>query len=315
MFFFTKTRKSKIYNMSKICKLVQKRPQKLAKISESGYRKQICKIASRVAKNIGEKNIVLIAGPSSSGKTTTSHLLVKELEKLNIVSVVVSMDDFFVSREETPVLESGRKDYDNITSLNLDLFKKCIDELITNKSTSLPVFDFVEGRRNDNAVNVEMAKENGVIIVEGIHAFNPLIMSDLMRGKCIKIYISAEADFDTENGLLSHNTLRFCRRLIRDFLTRGNTVEDTERVWRDVREAEELFISPFKDTADFHIDTVHAYEPLLYKNELLNIAQEDENALKYLNLFMNDVEYKKDYISKDSVVWEFLSVHEEKSDE
>lgn len=306
-----KNKTSRIYNMNKIYKMAQSNPKKLARVCESTYKNNILKVASKIAKQINKRNIILLAGPSGSGKTTSSHIIVEELERRGIPAIVVSMDNFFIHRKDTPVFEDGSKDYDNIASVNIELFKKTMDNLIVNKFSMMPIFDFVTGVRQDDAYSIEITSPNTAIIVEGIHAFNPLCMSEEMRGKCEKVYVCVNSDFQTESGLITRETLRFCRRMIRDFHHRASSVKDTEILWRHVRDAEEQFIVPFKNTADFIIDTTHAYEPLLYKDELLKIAKVDENALKYLNFYLSDVEYSKKNIGENALVWEFLTADNE----
>ena len=237
MLFLTEKRISRIFNMEKICKRAKKNPRFLANLTEFRYKIQIEKIVNKISRNIKKKNILLIAGPSASGKTTSSHLLVEAFKKRNINAIVISMDDFFISRDETPELSDGSKDYDSIKALNLDLLKKCIDELVTNKSTLMPVFDFVNGVRIDNAKEIKMEGDKNVIIIEGIHAFNPKILSEKMRERCIRVLILVGSDFKTKLGLISHNNLRYCRRLIRDFYTRGTSVIQTEQYWKNVRDA------------------------------------------------------------------------------
>ncbi|MGN1227038.1 MAG: hypothetical protein ACI4TX_00170 [Christensenellales bacterium] len=304
---FGNVRDCRTYNMEKVCKMAVKTPAKLAKLCENNYENKVLKIVNKIMSTIDSKNIILIAGPSASGKTTSSHIIVSELEKRGVPAIVVSMDNFFIERKDTFTFEDGTKDYDNIASLDIALFKKCMDNLINDKFSMMPIFDFITGNRDDEAYNVEITSPKTAIIVEGIHAFNPLCMSDLMRGRCQKVYICVASDFQTESGLLTHETLRFCRRMIRDFYHRGSDVENTEQLWRHVRESEEQFVVPFKSSADFIIDTTHAYEPLLYKDELLKIAKMDENALKYLNFFLNDVDYSKQNVGKNALVWEFLT--------
>ena len=297
----------KLYDIEKINKLAVESPEKLASIAENGYESKIKKVAKSIAENIDKQNVILIAGPSASGKTTSSHILVAELENAGIPAIVVSMDNFFIERKDTPTLEDGTKDYDNISSLDISLFKKCMDNLIKNKNSTMPIFDFITGNRDDEAYCVSLTSEKTAIIVEGIHAFNPLCMSNEMQGKCVKVYVCVASNFLAKDGSLTSETLRFCRRLIRDFYHRGLDVVGTENLWKHVRKAEEQFIVPFKDCADFVIDTTHAYEPLLYKDDLLKIAKLDRNATKYLKCYTNVANYSKKYVGEYALVWEFLT--------
>ncbi len=294
------------YDIDEVANKILQDKKSMVKIAEKNYRKGVELIAKEVASQMPNKNLLLICGPSSSGKTTTSSILLNALSKLGISALVVSMDNFFINREDTPFLPNGARDYDNVTTVNLDLFKKCMNELLQTKKTKLPIFDFITGVRQDDVVEAKITDKT-VIIVEGLHAFNPLCISDVMNKRAIKIFVCPESGFSKNfNSLISAQTLRFTRRLIRDFCSRGHGPKDTKFYWQNVLDSEKKFVLPFKKYADFVIDTTHAYEPFLYNKKMLEISAQDKEFKKFI--FPQVPETGLDYtdISALSLIWEFL---------
>ncbi len=295
-----------LIKLNKLMALAESDQAKLVKMSEANYVKAITKAANKITRNIARKRIVLVTGPSASGKTTTSNILLAKLKERGIRSVVISMDNFFIDREKTPKLEDGSYDYENITAIDVDHFKNCIDKLLIEGRAIFPIYDFASGIRNDNGMEIVM-DSSSVLIVEGIHAFNPAIVSKTMQGKFFRLYVCVNSGFVDEEHLVSAKQLRFTRRLVRDFLNRGASVEQTEEMWANVLRGENIFIKPYKKDADIVINTTHPYEIFLYEEELKEIAKKDFNALKYVKMFDTGVEFDKSCISEDALVWEFLS--------
>ncbi len=295
-----------LIKLKKITKLAEANQEKFVKQSEGRYVKSIQKAVNKIVRNIAKKRIVLVTGPSASGKTTTSNILMEKLSKKGIKSVVVSMDNFFINRELTPKLEDGSYDYENITAIDVEYFKKCIDKLLLNGKTMFPKYNFAKGERDNNGGEITIDK-NSVIIIEGIHAFNPAIVSQTMQGKFYRLYVCVNSGYVDETHLITAKQLRFTRRLVRDFLNRGASVKQTEEMWDNVLRGENLFIKPYKKEADIIINTTHAYEVFLYDDELREIAKKDSDALKYYEMFKTGVNFDKSKISKDALIWEFLS--------
>ncbi len=302
---YIRTWKMQNYKLQDILELASRDKNKLVKRTENRYKDSVIRVAKYIAKN--NYSIVCVSGPSSSGKTTTSNIITKKLEEFGKSALVVSMDNFFINRLDTPLLPDGTRDYDNINAVNIELFKKCMDELIDTGSTNMPIYDFISGVRLDDACCVKI-KSNTVIIVEGLHALNPMCISEKMKTRTLKMYVCPQSGFIQPNANITPETLRLTRRMVRDFYHRGHSVKDTEAMWKNVREKEDVFVVPYKADADFIIDTTHMYEPLLYEHELLNISQKDADALKYLNYYLLNSNFSKNYISKDSLIWEFLGI-------
>ena len=303
---YSRERKHKSYQMEQIIELANKKKVRLIKRAEAHYRNNVKNAVAYILENIKDKNLLLVTGPSSSGKTTTSNLIMKALDKRGISALVVSMDNFFIHRKDTPFLPDGTRDYDNVTSLNLDLFKEKMNLLLEERKAELPEFNFITGIREDN-VFCGVVPEGAIIIVEGLHAFNPLCISKVMQEKSIKVYVEPQSEFEFNNGeKISPIDLRFRRRAIRDFFNRGYSIEETEKNWVNVRKGEEKFVLPYKQDADFLIDSVYMYEPLLYQKELKKIAETDKNALKYINTKIPSTKLTKKDIPADALIWEFL---------
>ena len=294
------------YDINHIVEAITKDKKAMVKASEKNYRKGVEAIVDEISKDIENKNLLLICGPSSSGKTTTSDIIVKALGKKGFPALVVSMDNFFINRKDTPILPNGARDYDNITALNLELFKKCMNELLENQYTKLPIYDFYTGVRQDDVVETRITKDT-VIIVEGLHAFNPLCISSTMQKNAIKIFVCPESGFSKNfDTLISAQKLRFTRRLIRDFCSRGHSIKETETMWKNVLDSEKKFILPFKKYADFIIDTTHAYEPFLYNKKIAEFIKKDENFKNYLFAGVPKTDLDYEDISPMSLIWEFL---------
>jgi len=301
--------KTTIINYDKVIEQATTDPNKMAAVTEKKYVDSIHFAAKKIADNIDKKRIVLVTGPSASGKTTTSHILMQELENRGVSSIVISMDDFFVGRELTPKLPNGEYDFESIEAVEINLFKECLDNLLTKCKSSMPVFNFIKGEREDGAYDLTIS-EHTAIIIEGIHAFNPRIISKTMEGRFYRVYVCANSDFVGQEKTITCENLRFVRRMIRDFHHRGASVERTKQMWVNVRAGEEVNILPYKHLADFTIDTTHHYEPLLYKLELEKLVVADENARPYLQNFESNTGFTKDLISEQTVVWEFLTKEE-----
>lgn len=303
--FFTRANIGQNYNMEDLCVYARRRKQKFIEQADNRYKRKINNVVATLRRNIADKKVLLVGGPSGSGKTTTAKLVVKKLSTYGIKAVVVSMDNFFVNRVDNPVLPNGQKDFDNITALNLELFKKCMTELVRTNHTRMPIYDFITGVRTDNVTPMEV-DENTLIVVEGIHSFNPLCLTDEIKDKVVKLFVCPTSGFMSKESYISPEGLRFIRRILRDFNHRGYSVKNTEDYWTLLRKREDEYIFPFRSTSDYEIDTTHTYEPFLYKHELISIAEKDKNAMRYIKSFEMPSDITKQDISKDSLIQEFL---------
>lgn len=274
-----------------------------------------------VAKDIIEKNkkIILLAGPSSSGKTTTSRKLALYLSSYGISAKAISLDDFYLDNDKKPVLPDGRIDYESIDAIDVSFFCQCLNGLLKGEEVQLPLYDFTTGHHVlRDPIKIE---ENEVLVVEGLHAINPKLIACLDPSVLYKVYISPL----TPLGIDRHNYVsttdnRLLRRMIRDFRTRGSSAEKTLLTWGDVRSGEEQYIFPYTDTVDTVINTAYIYEMGVLKvfcePLLMNIPMDSEayeearRLLAALNVFYP---ISSELIPHDNVLREFIggSVFEE----
>lgn len=259
------------------------------------------------------KKIVMLAGPSSSGKTTTAKILSGYINSLGGKAYTVSLDDFYHPRSVGyPLDENGKPDYECVEALDIGLLHSKLYELSHTRKSSLPVFDFKTGERINNAKSIEL-RENDVIIFEGLHALNPVITDNLDAKELFRIYVSVSSRVYDQNGdvLLSKRDMRFIRRMVRDFSFRSTSVEFTFEVWQSVIRGEDKYLFPYEHLADMKLDSFHPCEPCVFSQratELLSYVVKDEykekaeRLARTLSLFD-----KTDYslLPEDSLLREF----------
>lgn len=241
---------------------------------ENKYKEQL-KMA--VDKIVTKKNVkfILLAGPSSSGKTTTAKLLKQNLIDAGYNCKTISLDDFFVERKNTPLWENGRPNYESVDAIDWGLFDKCMHELLKNGKTIMPAYDFISGTKSFK-YTLTLGK-NDIIIIEGLHSLNPIIDRFISTKLSVKIFLRPAVEYYyNDQIILSGRQLRFFRRLIRDAYTRGASPERTLDEWNEVLLGEQLYIDPYKHSAEFVINTSHPYEVCIY-----------HSIIKYLNLSAN----------------------------
>lgn len=280
---------------------------------EERYNNIIEDIAKRITTEKG-REIVMLAGPSSAGKTTTARKLCENLNEKGVKTYVLSLDDFYLDREDIPYLPDGTQDYETVYALDLNLFTECVNKLLMGETVKNPVFDFTTGKRSDKEFNeITLGKED-VVIIEGLHALNPVI-TEKIEGKLLKIYINVSSRIYDNKGniILNKRNMRFVRRMVRDFKFRDSSVDNTYKLWRNVTAGEDKYLFPFRDNADIKINTVHLYEscvlksqalPLLYESEISDEYKDDAKKLcKALEKF-EDINISS--VPEDSLLREFL---------
>lgn len=280
---------------------------KLISRGEDAYIEQVREIANQVS--IFGKKIVLITGPSSAGKTTSSFKLKQELNALGISSHVLNMDDFFRPLKDVPLKEDGTPDIEGVGAVDVECIKNCLNDILTTGKTKTPTFDFATHSRTKYWNDCILAK-NGVVIMEGIHALNPIVTEGIDPEKIYKVYVHCNTDFVFKGKTLFHaRQLRFLRRLVRDERERSCTYEKTISTWDEVCAGEDKNIRPFKNTANYHLNSTHFYEPLLYKNMLLHEfdKRKDNETIKlFLERFKKCSTVDKEFVPKDSLIREFI---------
>ena len=280
---------------------------------EKRYQNIIDGIVDRIIAEDG-REVVMLAGPSSAGKTTTARKIKEGLLKKGVKTYVLSLDDFYLNREDIPYLPDGSQDYETVYALDLERLQKDLNALIRGETVKAPIFDFTTGRRSDTKFNEITLGDEDVVIIEGLHALNPLI-TEKVNGKLLKIFINVASRIYDENGntILTKRNMRFVRRMIRDYKFRASTVENTYRLWKNVTAGEDEYLFPFRNRADIEANTIHLYEPCVLKHQALSLLKaqdvadefkEDVNKLcKALEKF-NDID--ENNVPRDSLLREFL---------
>ncbi|MBO7320179.1 MAG: hypothetical protein J6V06_09210, partial [Clostridia bacterium] len=233
-------------------------------ICESNYRKQLSAVSEQIVSRDG-RVLVMLAGPSSSGKTTTANILKQDFLNKGRHSIVVSLDDFYRDQEESFYFEDGTIDYETVKALDTDYIVECMENLLHKGKAQMPHFSFhSKCREGYSEISVH---EDEIIIVEGLHALNPVITECLEKENMIKLYVSVSSRIYNDGGVfLTKRDMRFIRRMIRDYHFRSSSVEHTFYLWKGVRMGEDRYLFPFSDRADIRIDSIHPYEVCIFKD-------------------------------------------------
>ncbi|MBC5582019.1 AAA family ATPase [Anaerofilum sp. BX8] len=208
---------------------------------------------------VQRRSIVMLTGPSASGKTTTAHKLADCIRRNGSYSCVISLDNFFKNLEDYPRLPDGSKDYENVEAIDVPLVNRCLAELLQTGHTRIPDFDFLSERRKEEWLDLDL--NGGVVVVEGIHALNPALTASLPRSKVYKIYAGLREEYSYRGQrVLPTRDIRLARRMVRDYKFRGHSLEKTLGMWDNVCIGEDQFIKVFKPEADLLLDTSFSYE-------------------------------------------------------
>lgn len=281
-------------------------------LSENIQNNSLFKIAETIYNNKKLK-LILLAGPSSSGKTTTSKKLELFLKGFGLNPIAISIDNYFLDRDKTPRLPDGSYDFESLNSINVELFNKNLKDLLDGKEVTLPVYNFITGKSELSDESIKLG-EKEILIVEGLHALNEELTYSIDKKNKYKIYLCPLTVLSLDN----HNRIRttdnrLLRRIVRDNRTRGYSASDTLSSWGKVREGEEKYVFPFQDEADVIFNTSLIYElgvlktyaePLLYSVEESDPMYKE--AVRLLNLLKNILPISNDYIPVDSIVREFI---------
>ncbi|NFS10096.1 nucleoside kinase [Clostridium botulinum] len=293
-------------------KLSSNEAQSLILTSEALHEKKIANIADQIV-NKRDVKIVLIAGPSSSGKTTFANRLAIQLKVNGFIPQSLSLDDYFVERVNTPRDENGEYDYESIYALDLELINKSLTALMNGEVVDIPTYNFFTGKREWNGNKIKL-HENGVLILEGIHGLNPILTSDVDQNKIFKVYISALTQLNLDNhNRIPTTDVRKVRRIVRDSLSRGHDAEATLKMWPSVKKGEKNNIFVYQDQADVMFNSTLVYELGLLKLHALkelNKVKEDSPVyaeaarLKSILNFFKEVD--PCYVPMNSILREFI---------
>lgn len=290
----------------------QRKVQDTILIAEAFQEKRIAQVADEIQQR-GDVKMVLISGPSSSGKTTACKRLSVQLGVLGYHPVQISVDNFFVERSQTPLDADGNMDFEALESIDLPLFNKTLSELIEGKSVELPSFDFTTGKKIWKGDYIRLDSKS-IMVIEGIHCLNPKLTELIPDKVKYKIFVSAltSISIDRQNPIPTTDN-RLIRRIVRDYQYRGYSAQDTLRRWPSVRAGEEKNIFPYQENADIMINTSLIFEFGVLKSSVLPILREvpetaveyaeSARLLKFMSYFKN---IPQDNIPGTSILREFV---------
>lgn len=272
----------------------------------------IAKVVDEIVSNRDIK-FILIAGPSSSGKTTTTKRIASYLEALGYDAIKISLDDYFVNRDVNPKDEDGNNDYECLEAIDVKLFNEDLNKLLNGEEIALPIYNFLTGKREYSENKIKL-KENSIFLIEGLHALNDELTKDVDKRSKYRIYLSPFIPLNIdEHNYVSTLDLRLLRRIVRDNRTRGYDVLNTIDNWQRVRRGEEKYIFPYIHQANVIINTALAYEvgvlkvyvePLLLSVGVDSIYYEEARRLiDFLKIFFP---IPGEYVTDDSILREFI---------
>lgn len=287
---------------------------------EKCYNDELTKTVEYILSLKGKRVIVMISGPSASGKTTTALMLREKLKSYGSGAALISLDNFYRDRNEYQLEENGLIDYESPDALDIQAFKNCMADLLEKGYCDMPTFNFIEKSPNPKKSHIEL-RENEIAIIEGIHGLNPVFTKGLPDESVVRIYISVKQGISDYNGqVISNQEIRLIRRLVRDYDKRKSDPENTLTMWKNVCKGQTTFIYPFKRTSDITINSLHLYELGVMKNiaiPLLKQIQEDSPVFKNAFLLISTLErfhsIDTELVPNNSMIREFIgnSIYED----
>ncbi len=284
----------------------------LIRVSEAISNNNLFDITEEISK---DKNIkmVLITGPSSSGKTTTARKLTLFLKSRGLKPIPVSVDDFYINLKDRVLDENGEPEKEKISAIDTNLFNKKISELLEGKEVTLPRYNFVKGISEEGNKKIKM-NEKSILVIEGIHAFNEKLTEMIPDKNKFKLFICPLSPLNVDNhNIFKETDNRLLRRIVRDNKTRGYSASDTLGMWKNVRKAEEEMVLPYMKDADYIFNTSLIYELGVLKTYaeplLFSVNEDDPNygeAIRLINLFRLVLGMPSDLVPNDSIIREFI---------
>lgn len=283
------------------------------RLSETYYEGQLASISEHIYENKDNIRMVLLAGPSSSGKTTTAKKLSIYLQSKGFRTHYISIDDYFLEKEQTPKDANGEYDFETIDALDLNLFNKHLVKLLDGEKVLMPEYNFITGKKEYKKRYLQLGSDD-ILIIEGLHGLNDRLTSSIKRKNKFKIFICPYTQINVDNHNYVHTSdTRKLRRIVRDNKTRGKSTSDTLRMWKKISAGEKKFIFPFQKDIDAIINSALVYEIGVLKTYaeplLFSVDEKDDmypEAIRLINLLRNFLPIPSDDVPRDSVLREFI---------
>ena len=306
-----------VANIGSLNKIIlENKSKELIQIAEALQEKVCANVADMIFDKYNQEGsrIILLSGPSSSGKTTTSKRIAVQLSVLGFEPMVISLDDYFLNRECTPRDENGEYDFEALEALDIEQFNKDLLALLDGEEVNIPTYDFVTGSRVMNPEKRLRLKSRSMLIIEGIHALNPSLTPHIKDTQKFKIYVSALTSIAMDNmNRIATTDNRLLRRMVRDNAYRGTSAVDTIKRWQSVRRGEDKHIFPYQEQADVVINSAMIYELCVLKryaetilHEVPDSVPEFGEANRLLKFLEHFAPIDSDFIPPTSVLREFI---------
>ncbi len=288
-------------------------PEGFVCMTENVFRYDLGLIAEQVLNTPAKRHVILLSGPSSSGKTTSALKLSDEFGRHGVDVNHISMDDFYLGKDFVKKLPDGKPDFESVDALDIPMIKQTITDLTEKGEAIIPQYDFGCSARKTETKHISTSGDS-VIIIEGIHALNPIFSEGMSKESVMKIYVSVKQGIkENEDYVLTNREIRFIRRLIRDRNFRNTEPEYLLILWDSIVDGEMKYIRPYRYTSDFTINSIHIYEPCVFRNialETLKNIKCDEKYRSFINKLITSLERFQSidsrFVPDDSLIREFI---------
>ncbi len=299
-------------NLIDINELIRNSPEDAVLEAENTYHARVEEIAEYVFRH-EHIRIITLAGPSGSGKTTTANLIADAIRRRGEEAIVVSLDDFYRNSDDPgyPKLPDGSRDFERPESLHLDEIRRVLMNIADGREFVLPKYDFKVGGRVEEKLHAPIP--DGCVIIEGLHALNPAISGELPSECLLKIFVSVSTNLNGDGGrLISGRKIRFVRRMVRDSIYRAADAERTFGMWEEVLAAEDVYLYPYKGTADFAFDTFHTFELAVMRERAMALitpalAEREPYVMTVLDALSLVLPMDEALVPENSLIREFIS--------